>query len=328
LVARAAFVVGPALALVSCGSAEESLAPITVEGRRIATTFSIALAASLVVLLLVLGALAYVLTRFRASRPGEPSARLGHRTLEYAWTGGALLLIFGLFGYAMWTYASVEAGAPGQARVVEVVGHQWWWEYRYPDLNLVTANELYLPVGQPVELRLGSADVVHSFWVPRLGWKRDAIPGKTTVIRVTVAQAGTYDGACAEYCGAQHAWMRPRLVALPADRFDLWAQGQVALGPAPADDRTRRGFAIFFANTCVNCHAVRGTNANATVGPDLTHVGGRGTLGGGVLDNSADALRRWVADPQAIKPGVLMPAFPNLRDDELADLVAYLQSLK
>jgi cytochrome c oxidase subunit 2 len=147
-------------------------------------------------------------------------------------------------------------------------------------------------------------------------------------MRVQVEAPGTRDGACAAYCGAQHAGMRVRLVAVPAGQVDAWARGQAAGAPAPADDAGRRGLALFMAATCVNCHTVRGTPANATVGPDLTHLGSRGTLAAGALENTPDALRRWIANPRAAKPGALMPAYPNFTDAELSDLATYLEGLR
>jgi cytochrome c oxidase subunit 2 len=177
--------------------------------------FQFVLVLSAIVFLLVAGVLLFVIVRHRA-RPGEadPSQIHGNRRLEVAWTLAAFLLLAIIFVPTLQTMTTVEAQTASGMRV-EVIGHQWWWEYRYPDLGVVTANEMLLPVGQPARLELQSADVIHSFWVPRFGWKRDTIPGKTNLLAATVEQAGAYDGACTEFCGLQHAWMRIRVVAQP-----------------------------------------------------------------------------------------------------------------
>jgi cytochrome c oxidase subunit 2 len=326
---RALLLTTLALPVAACAPIDETFRPVTVQGRAIESFFGIALIASAVVLVLVVGGLIYVLITFRG--PGEASTVTGNQRLEVGWTAAALALVFGLFALAVRTMGAVDASAApgsGPTTVVQVIGHQWWWEFRYPDSGAVTANELYVPEGQPVELRITGADVIHSFWVPRLGWKRDAIPNKTNTMQVRLDSGGTFDGPCAEYCGAQHAWMRIRLTGVPPQQFDAWARAQAANAAAPADAAAQRGLALFLSNTCVSCHAIRGTPANATVGPDLTHVGSRTTLGAGVLDNSPDAMRRWIADPQAIKPGARMPGFPNLSSAQVADLAAYLESLK
>jgi cytochrome c oxidase subunit 2 len=283
--------------------------------------------ASVVVFGLVVAALLFVLVRFRSGRPGEASRRSGHRRLEAAWTTAALLLIGGLFVAALRTMAQVEAVSADAPLVVEVIGHQWWWELRYPGA-VRTANELHLPVGRPVEFRIASVDVIHSFWVPALGWKRDAVPGRSNTMRVLLDRGGTFDGACAEYCGLQHAWMRVRLVAEESAAFEAWLRNESGPAPDAQSDAARRGLALFRAGTCVSCHAIRGAGADATVGPDLSHLAARTTLGAGALDNMPESLRAWIADPHQAKPGVLMPAFANLRESELRDLAAYLGELR
>ena len=220
--------------------------------------------------------------------------------------------------------SSVNAESPSAMRV-EVVGHQWWWEYRYPDLNVVTANELHVPVGVPLRLELTSNDVIHSFWAPQFGWKKDAIPGKTNTMPVQVDQPGVYDGTCTEYCGTQHAWMRVRVVAQSTDEFNAWVQQQQQPASSSQDPTAARGQQVFTGSTCVNCHTLRGTTANGQVGPDLTHFGSRSIIGAGVLENTPDNLRQWISNPQAIKPGVLMPGYSSLSDDDLTALVTYLE---
>jgi cytochrome c oxidase subunit II len=218
---------------------------------------------------------------------------------------------------------SVNA-APPDAQPLRIVGHQWWWEYQYPDLQVVTANELHVPVGAPLQLNLQSVDVIHSFHVPQFGWMRDTVPGKTNQMSIFVDRQGQYDGTCNQYCGLQHAWMRVVVVAEPADQFSAWVrQQQQAVTPSGV-----RGEQVFLQNTCVSCHTIRGVSSLANVGPDLTHVGSRTTLGTGVVDNTPDNLRRWLRNASSIKPGVLMPAFQSLSNADLAALADYLETLK
>ena len=214
------------------------------------------------------------------------------------------------------------ARAPDVA--VEVVGHQWWWEFRYG--SAATANELHVPVGERVELRLRSADVIHSFWVPALQGKTDAVPGQTNTMWLTAERPGRYDGVCAEFCGVQHAWMRLVVVAEPRAVFDRWLARQ-SEDRRPPSGPAAEGERAFLAHVCVDCHTIRGTAARATVGPDLTHVAGRSLIGAGVLRNEPAALRAWIDDPQHFKPGAFMPAVP-LGVAERDALVTYLGSLE
>jgi cytochrome c oxidase subunit II len=306
----------------------DSFRPITREGLAISNLFWFELALSALVLLVVLVPLGYSIAHFRG-RPGEPDPPqiAGNRTLEFAWTGGAIALVVVLFVGTVLTMRTVSAAAPSALRVV-VVGHQWWWEYRYPDLRVATANELHLPVGESSQLEITSADVIHSFWVPQLGWKQDGNPGQSHSMWVRVDQAGTLEGACAEYCGTEHAWMRIRVVAQPRDQVDAWVRRQQQTAAAPQTDAARQGLQILQSNTCVNCHTIQGTSAGGQVGPDLTHVGSRSTLGGGVLDNTPENLRRWVQHASDIKPGALMPNFNTLSDQEAGMVADYLEGLE
>jgi cytochrome c oxidase subunit II len=220
------------------------------------------------------------------------------------------------------TMATVEAEAASPLRV-RVIGHQWWWEYEYPDLGIVTANELHVPVGRPVRLELESADVVHNFWIPQFGWKKDNTPNHVTPMNVVVDEPGVFDGACTEFCGTQHAWMRIRAVASPPEQFEAW----VARNQQPAPGAAPRGQQVFQQHTCVNCHAIQGVGG-ARVGPDLSHFGSRTTIGAGVLENTPENLRAWLIDPQRSKPGALMPGYVDLPDDDLRALVDYLEGLK
>jgi cytochrome c oxidase subunit 2 len=198
-----------------------------------------------------------------------------------------------------------------------VVGEQWWWRVRYPDFE--TANEIRVPVGRPVELVLRSADVVHSFWVPVLAGKLDMIPGRANVLRVRADRAGEYRGQCAEYCGGPHAWMALHFVAQEPGQYAQWAAAQ----RRPAAQSSG-----LFAAHCAACHTVRGTSAAGTLGPDLTHVGSRLSIGAGLLPNNAGALGGWIASSQHLKPGNLMPSFGHFSGEEVRSLAGYLESLK
>lgn len=206
---------------------------------------------------------------------------------------------------------------------IEVTGHQWWWQVRYLDaegrVEFETANEIRIPAGRPVELVLGSADVLHSFWVPNLAGKLDMVPGRTNRLRLAADRAGVFRGQCAEYCGGPHALMALYVVAEEAGRFDAWLAQQRK--PATQSNAV-------FLSRCAACHTVRGTEARGTLGPDLTHLASRVSLGAGILPNDRDTLARWIVSSQHIKPGNLMPATDGLAPAELRDLLAYLEALK
>lgn len=215
------------------------------------------------------------------------------------------------------------------ALVVDVVGEQWWWRIAYLDdrgePDFVTANEIRMPVGAPVELRLRSADVLHSFWVPPLAGKLDMIPGRSNRLVLVAEREGSWRGQCAEYCGSAHAKMALHVIALPRAEFERWRDGQRADADA-ADEAHATGRALFEAN-CAVCHAVRGTGAAGARGPDLTHVASRSSIGGGILPNDAASLERWIASNQRIKPGNLMPEFSHFTREELRAVTAYLAGL-
>ena len=302
----------------------ESFDPVTRQAVEITNLFNAELVVSALLLALVLSWLVLALVRFRA-RPGdntEPPQVHGNPRLELAWTIVPAVTLGIVFIVVVLTMRSVDA-VPSGAQQIRVVGHQWWWEFQYPDLGVVTANELHVPVGTPLQVNLDSVDVIHSFWVPRFGMMRDAVPGRTNQMSIFVQRAGIFDGSCTQYCGRQHAWMRIRIVAEPREQFDAWAAQQAG----PATLAGAPGQQLFVQNTCVNCHTIRGVSA-ANVGPDLTHLGSRATLGAGVIDNTPDNLRRWIRDASSIKPGVLMPAFADLSEAELNALVDYLDGLR
>jgi cytochrome c oxidase subunit 2 len=243
----------------------------------------------------------------------------------------SIVLLLVLVGASVATDRALARMALRDGLHIEVTAHQWWWEAHYDDHDVSqvfdTANELHVPVGKPVIVTLKSDDVIHSLWVPNLAGKKDLIPGRTSTLQFRADLPGTYRGQCAEFCGAQHAWMAFVVVAEPQGAYDAWAGAQRRSAAAPADARLARGRQIFMQGTCVMCHNVGGTEASARHAPDLTHVGSRSTLAAGTLPNTPQHLASWISNPQAHKPGVDMPA-TVLPPDELQALVAWLESLK
>jgi len=214
---------------------------------------------------------------------------------------------------------------------IELVGHLWWWEARYRDADpartFTTANELTIPVGRPVIVTLSSDDVIHSLWVPNLAGKKDLIPGRPTTLRLRADRPGTYRGQCAEFCGLEHALMALLVHAVPPDQYEAWAAGQRRPAAVPADPVARRGRDVFAGSNCAKCHTVQGTAAQGLLAPDLTHLAARRTIGAGMFPNDHGHLAAWVRDPQALKPGVNMPA-SALPPADLHALLAYLETLR
>jgi cytochrome c oxidase subunit 2 len=277
--------------------------------------------AVLVLVLAVLGAALFGPRRWRTRLGGERLVWIGGLVLPVAVLSALLVYGLGL------TDRLSEAPRPGDMRV-RVTGEMWWWRIAYLDDQgreiLQDANEIHIPVGRDVVFELDSVDVVHSFWVPRLGGKADMIPGRRNLLRLRADAPGVYGGQCAEYCGGPHALMGLVVVAHAPAEFDAWRARQMA--PARIPDEV--GWPVFAASGCGACHTIRGTAANGLAGPDLTHVGSRRTLGAGILPNTQGALAGWIADSQAIKPGNRMPAYPVLSGEELRELSAYLASLE
>src|SRR5947209_1415181 len=295
------------------------------------------------IFVVVEGILIYAIVRFRrraGAAGAEPPQVYGSKPIEIAWTAAPALIVFVLVLVTARTLWEVNVPPPepregDNTLFVTVVGRQWWWEYQYDHYNgrplgFTTANELHVPAGEdgvsrPVYLTLKSADVCHSFWVPRLAGKTDLIPGRLNSMWFRADQPGLYLGQCAEYCGTQHANMLIRVVAEPPAEFDRWLTDQAR--PAADEQAGRDGRAAFLAQSCVNCHRVRGTAAAGTYAQYLTHLMSRQTLAAGMVPNSPDNLRQWLADPQKTKPGCLMPAF-GLSPTDLDRVVGYLLTLR
>jgi cytochrome c oxidase subunit 2 len=283
--------------------------------------------------IVVFAVLGYIMIRFR-HKPGDatPNQVHGNTTLELTWTLIPALLLAVIAVPTVQTIFETQAEAPPGALAIDVYGYQWWWEFQYPLENgdtVVTANEIHVPVGRPVELRITSRDVLHSFWVPQMGGKRDLIPGRINRIVFTPLEAGVYLGQCAEFCGDSHALMKMRLIAHEPDEFAAWLnnEAQPAIEPVPGDSAVLLGKQLVTAGACAGCHTIRGTAAEfARIGPDLTHVARRHTIAGGILENNAENMTSWIDDPRAHKPGALMLTL-GLGEQEIAYIVAYLQTL-
>jgi cytochrome c oxidase subunit II len=287
----------------------------------------IAIAAAIFVI--VGGLLAYSVVKFRRRRNDdgrEPAQVYGSKQVELAWTIIPVITVLVLFLATARAVLAVQGAAkPKGAVEVTVVGHQFWWEYRYSGKNVVTANELHVPVGEKTFLTLLSADTDHSFWVPRLGGKTDLVPNHPNQMWIEPRETGLFLGQCAQYCGTQHGMMLLRIYVDSRPEFDRWLKEQATL--ARADDAFAEGRKIFEQTACINCHAVAGTAANGRFGPDLTHLMSRETLGAGVVQNTPENLRRWIRRPDDFKPGSLMPPM-GLTEQQLDAVTTYLASLR
>jgi cytochrome c oxidase subunit II len=278
--------------------------------------------------------LVYAVITFRRRKNddgSEPAQVYGSNQVEMAWTIIPILIVVVLFLASARVITTVQDAEPPPGTIdVIAVGHQYWWEYRYPKLGIVTANELHVPVSDrtrptPTFLTLLSADTDHSFWIPRLAGKTDLIPNRVNLTWIDPRETGLFLGQCASYCGTQHAQMLLRVYVDSKDQFETWVQQQRQ--PPREDPAVAEGKRVFQTTACVNCHAVSGTIGAGQYGPDLTHLMSRDTIASGMRPNTAANLRAWIKDPDAIKPGVRMPAM-NLSDPDLDALTAYLLTLR
>jgi cytochrome c oxidase subunit 2 len=316
---------------MSSGGVQQSVSfPAGVQAATIHHLWSLMLWTTTIVFVLVIAFLIVAVWRdgvgTRASQ-AQPSMVRG---VSAAVTATVLILI-GLLVASIWTERKLDAFQTASAITVDVTGHQWWWEFEYeegvPAQRVRTANEFHIPVNRPIALKVTSRDVIHSFWLPSLSGKRDLIPGYTTAIWLEADRPGIYRGQCAEFCGMQHAHMAFDVVAEPQADFDRWLEAMRHAPPPPVEQQARHGRDVFATVRCAGCHTVHGTDAAGLVGPDLTHIATRSTLGAGTLSNTPEHLAQWVRDPQSFKPGNQMPANP-MSESDLQALVTYLETLK
>lgn len=261
-------------------------------------------------------------------RKGEPKQVYGHTGLEITWTIIPFIIVTILFFMSLKVMKDInKPHSSGQEPDIIIIAHQWWWDMRYPKEGVITANELHIPVGEKWLMRIESADVIHSWWVPALGRKTDAVPGRPNYSWISADSVGEYEGTCSEYCGAEHAWMRIKVVAQTPEDFRKWIQHQQKPAIRPADSLGIAGEKLFQRSTCGSCHAIKGTAADSHIAPDLTHMASRETLLSGMLVNNPKNLRKWLKDPQKVKEGAHMPNF-LLSKQELNAFVDYLEQLK
>jgi cytochrome c oxidase subunit 2 len=270
----------------------------------------------------------YAILRFRA-RPGEadPKQTPGNRKVEITWLIIPFFIVIFLF---VVTLSAMNRGDPPPAPTPDLIvtGHQFWWQADYPASGVTTANEIHIPAGKPLSVRLESQDVLHEFWVPKLTRKMTNVPGHPNNIWLQADKPGTYIGQCSEFCGTQHAWMRILVVADEPAQFEEWQKAQLKVAQNPPDAATAKGLELLRTATCINCHAINGLpGANVRVAPDLTHIASRRQLASGMIDNTPENMRRWIANPQLIKPGALMPNF-NLTNEQVDQLAGYLSTLR
>jgi cytochrome c oxidase subunit 2 len=291
--------------------------------------FAYFLIMSAFILTIVLGMVIIGSIRYRSSRrPETPSQETGSLKIEVLWTVVPFLIVGLFFFLSLWSMQFINKMPVSYTKPdIIITGHQWWWEMEYPKLGIRTANELHVPVGKPLLMHIQTADVIHSWWVPDLGRKIDAVSGRINSGWIKADRPGVYSGTCSEFCGAEHAWMRISVYADPRNVFDTWAGSQGASPPVPTDSMAKAGYMIFMQKTCANCHAVKGSAALAAIGPDLTHIASRQTLFSGMKPNTRENLAKWLRDPQSIKPGAHMPNF-LLSNNDINALVSFLEGLK
>jgi cytochrome c oxidase subunit 2 len=310
-------------ALVS-SACDGALDPKSPQASHIADAWWAMLAASIVIFALVIGLLAYALAHRRSAVSMKDPA-------GFVLAGGLVLpvvVLAALTGLSVWVLNGTDTASSAGDVHIDVTAHDWWWDVSYPDEGVRTANEIHVPVGHTVVLTGTSGDVIHSFWAPELNGKIDLIPGKTNMLKFRADEPMVVRGQCAEFCGIAHGKMAFYVVVESEADYRAWLTAQQAPAVSALDSRAAAGQQVFFNNSCAVCHGIKGTPADGGVGPDLTHLASRSTFGAGFFQINADNLSEWVRDPRDLKPGVNMPSFSNLSDDEVQDLVAYLLSLK
>lgn len=314
------------------------LDPASPQAEAINNLFLQVLLISAVIFAIVAGLILIAISRGRRKQT-LPDQDFGSEKSEVFWMLGPVIIVVWLVAISAHLVITLnaipKADPEGKTDINDidliVTGHQWWWEVKYPKSGVITANEIYIPADPKRRFRVqvSSDDVIHSFWVPQLGGKIDAIPGRENYIWLQASQPGSYQGRCSEYCGAQHAWMNFKVYAVSDAEFDQWIASEQLETKQPKllSPLASAGKQYFFNATCPQCHTIYGTPAKATIGPDLTHFARRKEIGAGVIENSPENLVLWLKDPQALKPGCKMPDF-KLSDAHLKQLVAYLETLK
>jgi cytochrome c oxidase subunit 2 len=312
--------------VAGCGSAGSIVSPKGSEADRIAGAWWLMFGLACAVYVIVAGLIVYAATRGRRTRSTE--SRLQPNT--FIWVGGVavpLVILLVLAVVTVHTTAALRKPA-ADALQIDVAGNDWWWAVHYQAADVTTANEVHIPAGQPIDIRLTSDNVIHSFWVPQLAGKEDVIPGQTNHLRFTADQPGTFRGRCAEFCGLQHAHMDVLVIVQTPGDFGRWLARRQSFVQEPTNEEEARGAVVFQREACAGCHTISGTAAHGTVGPDLSDLGERSTLGAGVLDNTLDNLQSWIDDAPSFKPGIVMPSFRSLAPDDIRALAVYLESLK
>lgn len=310
-----------------CDGLQSTLTPAGRGAEQIATLFWWMFGGGVLIWCLVIGMAIYAIRI--APQPHDP-----WRVSVWIIGGGAIIPTFiltVLLIYGLSMLPDLVRTAPEGSRQIHVTGLQWWWRVRYPVSDSETvelANEIRLPVGEPVQFHLQSDDVIHAFWIPALGGKVDMIPGRRTQLTLEPTRTGTFRGVCAEFCGSSHALMAFDVVIMERDDFETWLDQQRQPAPEPENETAMRGRDVFLTRGCGACHTVRGTGADGVIGPDLTHVGSRTTLGAGTMENSPEALQRWITHNSAVKPSANMPDFRMLSDADREALAAYLKGLQ
>lgn len=313
--------------LASCGGIQSALDPAGEEATQVATLFWVMTIGGLAIWAFVV-LLALYASRWKRQPLAEKSAG---RLIFWGGVAFPVVVLMALLAYALWLMPSLRPFAGGEqgSLRIEIVGSQFWWRvvyHRSDGSSVVSANEVRLPAGERIEFELASADMIHSFWIPALGGKMDLIPGRTNRLSLRATKAGTYRGQCAEFCGTSHALMAFPVVVMPPAEFDAWLRARAR--PSGGIDANADGRELFLGRGCGGCHAVAGTSALGTAGPDLSHVGSRLTIGAGLLKNDAPALSRFIAHAGLLKPGSHMPAYLDLSDDELAQMAGWLKGLQ
>jgi cytochrome c oxidase subunit 2 len=301
--------------------------PVSPEARAITDLFVITLWICAAIFAVVAGLVGYSLVKYRWHEgAADPAQVAGNKHVEIVWTAIPFVIVLVLFGLTVQAMEKSDPAAPPGDPDLIVIGHQWWWEVRSPKLGYVTANEIHIPVGQPISVRLDATDVLHEFWVPQLTRKMTTVPGRGNHVWMRAEKPGVYQGVCSEFCGTQHAWMRFEVIAEPQEQFEAWVRRQQQAA-ADVTGLAARGREVFQELTCVNCHGINGVAVKSNAGPDLTHLASRRALGSGIVPNTPENLRRWLSDPQAVKPGVLMPNF-KLTPEQMDSLLAYFATLE